>query len=47
MSKVCFVISPLGPDDSATRKRADYVLETYIAPACERASYDPYSGGEA
>ena len=30
MSKVCFVISPLGPDDSAMRKRAD-----------ERVSYDP------
>jgi len=44
MSKVCFVISPLGPDDSATRKRADYVLETYITPACERASYDPIRG---
>ena len=23
------------------RKRADYVLETYITPACERASHDP------
>jgi hypothetical protein len=41
MSKVCFVISPLGPHNSATRKRADYVLNTYIAPACERAGYDP------
>jgi hypothetical protein len=44
MSKVCFVISPLGPDGSATKKRADYVLETYIIPACERASYDPVRG---
>jgi hypothetical protein len=44
MSKVCFVISPLGPDDSATRKRADYVLNAYIAPACERAGYDPVRG---
>jgi hypothetical protein len=44
MSKVCFVISPLGPEDSVTRKRADYVLETYIIPACERASYDPVRG---
>src|SRR5262249_61685812 len=40
MSKVCFVISPLGPERSSVRKRADYVLETSIQPACERAGYD-------
>ena len=40
MSKVCFVISPLGAERSPVRKRADYVLETYIQPACERAGYD-------
>src|SRR5262249_62207687 len=40
MSKVCFVISPWGPERSPVRKRADYVLETYIQPACERAGYE-------
>jgi hypothetical protein len=40
MSKVCFVISPMGPNRSRVRKRADYVLETYIQPACERAGYE-------
>jgi hypothetical protein len=40
MSKVCFVISPLGAERSPVRKRADYVLENYIQPACERAGYD-------
>jgi TIR domain-containing protein len=40
MSKVCFVISPMGSEDSPTRARADYVLDTYIGPACKAAEYD-------
>jgi hypothetical protein len=40
MSKVCFVISPMGRNRSSVRKRADYVHDTYISPACERAGYD-------
>jgi TIR domain len=40
MSKVCFVISPMGPRGSPVRERADYVLETYIKPACRQTGYD-------
>ena len=40
MSKVCFVISPMGTEDSPVRERADYVLNTYIGPACKAAEYD-------
>src|SRR5262245_27431165 len=40
MGKVCFVISPIGDDDSTTRKRADFVLETYIKPACAQVGYE-------
>ena len=40
MDKVCFVISPMGDIGSPTRIRADYVLETYIKPACEETGYE-------
>lgn len=40
MSKICFVISPMGPPKSPVRIRADYVLETYIKPACREAGYE-------
>jgi len=40
MSKVCFVISPMGPKGSPVRERADYVLDTYIKPACSQTGYD-------
>jgi TIR domain len=30
----------MGPARSAVRKRADYVLNTYIKPACEQAGYE-------
>jgi hypothetical protein len=40
MKKVCFVISPMGDDYSETRKRADFVLETYIRPACNETGYE-------
>jgi hypothetical protein len=37
--KACFVISPIGADDSPERQRADHVLDTYIAPACKSEGY--------
>src|SRR5689334_15157883 len=40
MAKICFVISPLGGEVSVTRKRADYVLETYVRPACAQVGFD-------
>src|SRR5215813_4838433 len=40
MAKVCFVISPLGAPRSLARTRADYVLDTYINPACREAGYE-------
>lgn len=40
----CFVISPIGVKDSEHRKRADYVFETYIKPACEGTPYRPVRG---
>jgi TIR domain len=40
MSKMCFVISPMGPKRSATRVRADYVFNTYIAPACKLTDHE-------
>src|SRR5271157_3225727 len=39
MERVCFVISPMGDDNSPVRSRADYVLKTYIEPACQMAGY--------
>jgi hypothetical protein len=42
MSKVCFVISPMGPKGTRTRVRADYVLATYIRAACKETGYEDY-----
>lgn len=41
MEKVCFLISPMGEDGSPTRVRADFVLETYVRPACQMTGYRP------
>ncbi len=38
--KACFVISPMGSNTGETRRRADYVLENVIKPACLIAGYD-------
>ena len=38
--KKCFVISPIGADDSDTRKIADETLEFVIEPACNAKGYD-------
>lgn len=37
--KLCFVISPIGDPDSATRKRADQVLKHIVGPAAESCDY--------
>jgi TIR domain len=40
--RVCFVISPTGPNRAAPmKKRRDYVIENYINPALEKADYEP------
>jgi hypothetical protein len=38
-SRDCFVVSPIGLQDSPTRKRANLVFERYIKPACEATEY--------
>lgn len=39
MVMACFIISPMGDEDSETRKRADFVLKTYLEPACKQLGY--------
>ena len=38
--KQCFVIAPIGSEDSATRKRSDQVLKHIIKPAVESCGYE-------
>ena len=38
-TKSCFVISPIGPDESDVRKRADDVFDLLIEPALEPFGY--------
>jgi hypothetical protein len=38
--KICFVISPIGEDDSDTRKRSDQVLKHIITGAVEQLNYE-------
>ena len=38
--KKCFVISPIGPENSEIRKNADETLEFVIEPACKAKNYD-------
>jgi hypothetical protein len=38
--KICFVISPIGEDDSETRKRSDQVLKHIITGAVEQRGYE-------
>jgi hypothetical protein len=40
----CFVVSPIGPPESAIRNRADLVFEKYIKPGCENTPYRPVRG---
>jgi len=37
--KTCFVISPIGKEESETRKRSDSVLRHIIKPAAEECGY--------
>lgn len=39
--KKCFIVSPIGPEGSDTRKRSDQLFRHIIKPACERNSYEP------
>jgi len=41
MNKKCFVISPIGQEESDTRKHADDVYETIIRPALHECEIDP------
>jgi len=38
--KICFVISPIGEDDTETRKRSDQVLKHIITGAVEQLGYE-------
>ena len=40
----CFVVSPIGDEDTEIRKRADLVFERYIKPACETTNFRPVRG---
>lgn len=38
--KTCFVVCPIGDDNSETRKRSDIILKHIIKPVCEQFSYE-------
>ena len=38
--KTCFVIAPIGEEDSDTRKRSDKLLKYVIAPVVSEKGYD-------
>ncbi len=40
----CFVISPIGEENSDIRKHADYIFERYIKPACETTPFRAVRG---
>lgn len=44
--KTCFVIAPIGEDDSDTRKRSDQVLNHIIKPAAEDCGYNAIRADE-
>lgn len=37
--KTCFVISPIGPDESEIRHRSDLTLRHIVTPACQELEY--------
>lgn len=39
--KICFVIAPIGEEESETRKRSDQVLKYIITPAVSACGYEP------
>jgi hypothetical protein len=40
-TSTCFVIAPIGEDESETRKRSDKMLKYVIAPVAEEQGYEP------
>ncbi|MEX2630142.1 MAG: hypothetical protein WD341_09415 [Tistlia sp.] len=44
--KSCFVISPIGEEDTSIRKRADQVLNHIIRPAASECGYTPFRADE-
>ncbi|KAA9263526.1 hypothetical protein [Streptococcus anginosus] len=38
--KTCFVVCPIGDDNSETRKRSDVILKHIIKPVCEQFGYE-------
>ena len=39
MTKTCFVVCPIGNEDSSERKRSDTVLQYFIKPVCENLGF--------
>lgn len=39
--KKCFVVSPIGAENSETRKRADQVYKYIIEPVCKECDFEP------
>lgn len=39
MGKVCFLITPIGKEETETRKNADEVLDYIVYPVCEKYGY--------
>lgn len=44
--KRCFVVSPIGTDDSKARQRADKILRYIIKPTCEELGFGAYRADE-
>jgi len=40
MTKTCFVIAPIGDEESDTRKRSDQILKHIISPAAKECGYE-------
>lgn len=40
VSKSCFIVTPIGPDDSEIRRKADGVIDAVIIPVLEKHGYD-------
>lgn len=40
MSKTCFVVCPIGDEESSERKRSDTVLQYFLKPVCEELGFN-------
>lgn len=38
--KKCFIVTPIGPDDSETRRSADGLIDSVIEPVCKKLDLD-------